>query len=134
MTLQQAGSTDFVFYYDSAALRDQAEADLLLLLAQNPATLFYNRGYGCGVGIRENVPNSATQQAILRTDILNALAGRNRVVTNGEDGYADRRLFASQGTIQIEQDPQTGEVDVVVSYILSGDLSALRSTRAPVGR
>lgn len=134
MTLTQAGNSDLLFFYDMIDVRTLAEADLISLLMQPPATMFYMRSYGCGVPLREGAPNSATIQIQLRSDIVVGIANRNRQVTAGANGYPDRRVFTSQGQIVIEQDPATGEVEIQVPYILSADLSAIRTIRVPGGK
>ena len=134
MTIYEAGSSDLLFFYDTADLRVLAESDIFNMLTQPPATMYYNRSYGCGIPLREGVPNSAAAQVQIRSDVVSALAARNRQVTAGQNGYPDRRAFASQSTITIEQDPTMGEVDIQVGYLLSGDMSALRTTRVPGGK
>ena len=134
MTIYEAGSSDLLFFYDTADLRVLVEADIFNVVVQPPMSMFYNRGYGCGLQMRENIPNSASAQVSIRADIAIAFANRNRQVTGGVNGYPDRRAYASQSTVAIEQNPQTGEIDVQIGYILSGDVSSLMTTKVAGGR
>ena len=134
MTITEAGASDLVFYYDFASLRSLAESDIFNMMVQPPSSMFYNRQYGAGLQMREGLPNSATIQVQLRSDVVSAFANRNRQVSAGANGYPDRRAYVSQSTVTIEQDPQSGEVDIQIGYILAADMSAMRTTRVPGGK
>lgn len=134
MTLQEAGDSDLIFFYDSVDVRKETEADILGMLVQPKGSMFYFRRLGCDVLGDENAPAAVSTMIKLKADVVGAFGFRNSQVTNGSLGFPDRRAFTSQSVITVEQDGQTGDTDVSVPYVETADLSSLKQTSVPLGR
>lgn len=106
---------DYFFYYDESSLDDMNELNLTQGLMQPRRTLYYFRQEGAGVQESENLPNSLGLFISLRYNIVKWIAYMNDYVTDGDEGFPDRRLAVSQEFITISQKGQ--EVDVDVFYI-----------------
>lgn len=105
----------YFFYYDESSLDDMNELNLTQGLMQPRRTLYYFRQEGAGVQESENLPNSLGLFISLRYNIVKWIAYMNDYVTDGDEGFPDRRLAVSQEFITISQKGQ--EVDVDVFYI-----------------
>ena len=64
-------------------------------------------------------------------DIIEAISKRNQFVSNGEAGYNDRRVAASQHTIRV--DGQGSDVKVTVYYIELFNYKETQNLNANIG-
>ena len=123
---------DVFFYYGQNDLELETKSDLLVNLLQTKRSLFYDRYYdSAGIDDYENYPEGLTLRINLPFDIVDSVAKRNQIVTNGEDGYKDRRVALSQSTILI--DTKDG-VKVTVLYIPLANYNQSESLSVPLGR
>ena len=104
---------DKFFYYDSVSVEDMNKSDLNEILTQPEKTLYYFRSFG--VDMKQNYPLSGFNSLLVAYSIANAVAKRNQSVTDGSDGFQDRRIAVSQSFINVK-DRSTGERDINVYY------------------
>jgi len=123
---------DYFFFHGQIDLGDEIEQDILLGIAQPKRSLFYNRGYGCGLSAYEGGATSLLSQVGMRYDVATLLAKRNQVVSNGVDGYPERRAIASQNTIKVETNAK-GENQLTVLYVPLYDFQKNRVATMPIG-
>lgn len=114
-SLQQLADIDIFFYYGDNDLGLEVEAELLRGILQPKKSMFYNRDEGAGVFEYENRPSGLTIDVGLRYDIANWVSVNNTRVTDGSEGYPDRRIAVSQNTIKIDR--KNGQMDISVLYI-----------------
>jgi hypothetical protein len=114
------------FAWGTEPLADEVQADLELGMVQPKRSLFYDRSYGAGVPDRENGPVSAVGLVGIKYDVASFVALRNSKVSDGSGGTRDRRVAASQSTVDVTV-KKTGEVDVHLGYILYSDMSSMKS-------
>lgn len=124
MNQTQAGNSDYFFRYDAVPNRELVEAEISQLLVQRKRKLFYNRSWGCGIPEQEQLPNIGIVRATIGFDVVSAIALRNTRVTDGQNGV-DRRAFASQQTVNVEQ--KGADLAVEAGFIMVGELSASRT-------
>lgn len=129
--INQLQSSDYLFFYDDIDVAQMNEHDLMELLQQPRRRLFYNRNSGVGVHESENYPNGIALQVGLRYDIVNGIAIRNTLVTDGSQGQKDRRVAASSESIGITQ--KSGEADIQVYYLNLFNYSEVQSVNFPLG-
>lgn len=106
---------DLFLFYGSSDIDLEIEHDVMKGVLQPKRSLFYFREEGAGAGEYENYPSGFFMQVSLRYDIANWIAQRNTRVSDGSNGYPDRRVATSQAVIKIEN--LKGEVDIQVLYI-----------------
>lgn len=124
---------DYFYYYGLSEIEKETEHDLMLLLLHPRKSLFYDRSEGAGVFEYQNYPNALSLQIGLRYNIAMSLAKRNANVTNGVNNTKDRRVAASQFSVQFNQD-QDGNLDVMLYYYLYSNLSNPLNINLPVGK
>jgi len=115
------------FAWGTEPLADEVQADLELGMVQPKRSLFYDRSYGAGVPDRENGPVSAVGLVGIKYDVASFVALRNSRVSDGSGGTRDRRVAASQSTVDVTIKKNSGEVGVHLGYISYADLSSMKS-------
>lgn len=131
--VKKLSDIDYFFFYSKNNFEDECAHDLYELLLQPQKSIFYNREFGAGVSESENSPNALSLQVNLRYQIAQAIADRNSVVTDGRNGTKDRRIAASQFSINFKQAVQSGELDVEVFYFLYANYDTPQNLSMPVG-
>jgi hypothetical protein len=119
------------FYAGTMPLVDEVSDDLTVGLVQPRKSLFYNRGYGCGISGYESFPTSLTSQVSIKYEAARLFAVRNNVVTSGQDGFPDRRAVTSQPLINVVKEESSYSLSV--QYILMADMTRSRSITVPMG-
>jgi hypothetical protein len=122
---------DHFYFYGKIDESEELEADLFQGLIQDKRSLFYNRAYGAGVPSYENAPGGFYLQVSLPYDIVLWFAKRNQVVSDGSNGYRDRRAVTSQTVISIEQ--KVGQLDVNVPYVPYFNRERMQALQVPIG-
>jgi hypothetical protein len=131
-TLENLTDFDIFFYYGQNDISLENESDLMTGLMQPKRTLFYNRKDGCGVADKENYPNTVSLFVNIIYDIINWIEYRNTQVQDGSDNlFPDRRIFASQNTINFKNDKK-GNLDIIVLYIETTNFSKLQQISMPI--
>jgi len=125
-------SMDHFWYYGQGNVDDETQDDLLCLVVQAKGTLYGWRSYGGNAPAYENRPQGLLTRVGLPHDIASAIADRNRLVSDGSAGYPDRRAYASQATIKVD-DSVRGRTAVTVQYIPATDVRTVKTIRAPMG-
>ena len=120
------------FYAGQVPISDEVNDDVLVGIVQSKRSMFYNRGYGAGVADYENTPMTFSTFVALRYEVAKWLATRNSVVTNGQNGYPDRRAVTSQDLVTVTQDSESS-LTILVQYILMADLTRKQSVSVPIG-
>jgi hypothetical protein len=115
------------FAWGVEPLADEVQADLELGMVQPKRSLFYDRSYGAGVPDRENGPVSAVGLVGIKYDVASFVALRNSRVSDGSGGTRDRRVAASQSTVDVTVKKNSGEVGVHLGYILFADMGSMKS-------
>lgn len=124
---------DIFFYYGKNDLEIETKSDLMQNLLQRKRSLFYNRSLdSAGVSDYENLPDGLALRVNLPYDIVNSISKRNQFVSNGSDGYRDRRVAISQSTIRINGD-NVGNIKATVLYIPLADFKQSESLSVPLG-
>lgn len=111
---------DIFFYYGKGDLDTETVSDLYELLLQPKRSLFYFRRFG-GVTGFENYPLALEYTALMKYEIVNAVAYRNGYISNGQRESIDRRVATSQEFIDIENN-KDGESDVKMNYFMFADV------------
>jgi hypothetical protein len=125
-------SFDYFFYHGSQPLEEEIASEVLALLNQPRRTLFYSRAYNSsGVHDYENTPNSLILEVGLPYDVVESIARRNTLVSDGAQTGRDRRVLVSQETVSIQR--SGGNVDLSVEYIQNVDNRA-NQIQVPIGR
>lgn len=130
-TLDQMSSWDLFFYYGQSLLDLEIQSDLMLLATQPDRSLYYNNLESGGITRHENFPNDINLQVNLRFAITSSAARKNRFISDGTDGYPDRRIAVSQNSIRFE--PVGGELDIQILYIPYYNFEAYATVRPGVG-
>jgi len=104
---------DYFFYYDNINVPAINKNDMFQILLQPAKSMYYNRSYG--VETHLNFPQAGFNQLLLAYSIANAISKRNLSVTDGSNGFQDRRVAVSQSFIQVE-DGAVGERNLNVYY------------------
>lgn len=121
---------DAFFYWGQLDLNEEIESDVFWSLFQPEGSMFYNRSFG--TRMPENNPSALSLQIALRYSVEKTIGLRNQSVTNGENGYPDRRVAVSQSSVSIELGPE-GQVDVQVDFIPIHDYESRGSISLPMG-
>jgi hypothetical protein len=116
------------FAWGTELLADEVQADLELGMVQPKRSLFYDRSYGAGVPDCENGPVSAVGLVRIKYDVASFVALRNSRVSDGSGGTRDRRVAASQSTVDVAVG-RAGEVDVHLGYVMFADMRSMKSAR-----
>jgi|WetSurMetagenome_2_1015567.scaffolds.fasta_scaffold10807_6 hypothetical protein len=126
--ISQLSSFDIFYFYGDANLDPdiEMESEILAGLIQPKRSLFYDRSEGCGITERENYPGALPLQVGVKYDIVNWMAKRNVQVTDGQNGYRDRRAAVSQKTITVGNNAK-GEMDIEVKYIPFKDVQSVKT-------
>jgi hypothetical protein len=114
-SIEQLGSWDIFFYYGQSDINLEIESELTQLVLQPSRSLYYNNQESGGISNYENYPNEVNLQINARYDIAKGVSWKNGVVTDGSNGYPDRRVAVSQSSISFTRN--RGELDVEVFYI-----------------
>lgn len=130
--VNKLSSFDNFFYYGKNDFDLEMESDLMQVIVQPKRSLLYNNRFGAGVQNKENYPNALNLQIGLRFDIVNAIAYRNTVVTDGEDDTRDRRIAASQFSIEFTQ--KSGDTDIRIYYFSFENTDNIRLLNVESGR
>lgn len=130
--LKQLASMDYFFYYGMNDFRDECKSELLQIIIQPKKSMFFFRNNGAGVKSCENFPSGLLMQLGITYGIANSVAVRNTYTTDGANGYPDRRIAVSQGSIEYEQD-NSGNIDIRVYYYLYADLSSKNYLKMTTG-
>ena len=112
---KQLSDIDIFFFFGDNDLGMEVESELLRGILQPKRSMFYNREEGAGVKEYENRPSGITLDVGVRYDIANWVSQNNARVTDGSEGYPDRRIAVSQNTINVER--KNGQVNIDVLYI-----------------
>ena len=121
-----------MFYYGINDLRNELRHDIVQGIIQPRGTLFYGRQFGAGVRDFESYPNGLTLQIGLRYAIVDFIARRNQVVSNGTNGTRDRRVAVSHNSIRITKDGP-GNLNVDIYYIPLADYENPDRITVPLG-
>lgn len=113
-------------------IEDEIQADVQAVLEQEKGALFYDREYGSGIGDLEGSVASTMVQVGGRFSAANALAERNRRVSDGSGDAPDRRVATSQGVIRVDQGTN-GDVNVMCFYVPLINTRRPRRASTPVG-
>lgn len=132
LSVEQLSDIDFFFYHGSNKLEDEIQHELMLGLIQPKRTLLYNMKEGVGISEYENYPTGITLQVGLRFDIASWVSERNTYVSNGQDGFPDRRVATSQNQIKIEKGNK-GEVNIEVLFIPFYNYNEANILKIPTG-
>lgn len=125
---------DIFFYYGQNELSLETKSDVFANLMQPKRSLFYNRSLdSAGLDEYENNPFGLNIRINLPYDIVTSLSKRNQFVSNGEDGFRDRRVALSQSTIRVELNPTTGNTSVTVLYIPLADFKQAENIQFRIG-
>jgi len=128
---QTLSSFDNFFYYGKNDFNTEIESDLMQVAIQPKRSMLYNRQFGAGVSDRENYPNAISLQIGLRFDIANAIAYRNGVVSDGENDTRDRRIAASQFSLEFVQN--AGNLDIRIYYFSFANTKDIRAINLSTG-
>ena len=132
MSLEESKDFDNFYYYGQGNLEQETESDILSLLAQPQRSLYYNRFYeSAGIHRFENHPIAIMIQTLLPFAIVDAIAKRNSIISNGESG-TDRRVAVSQNLINVKKGA-SGEMNVQIEYILYSNINARQNISVPLG-
>ena len=102
-------SWDNLFYSGLNNIEEEINIDLIQVLIQPEKSLFYFRQEGAGV--KENIPNTFSQQMLTRYKIAKWVAFRNGYL----QGEIEKRVAISQNYIEIENN--SNEQNISVYYI-----------------
>ena len=134
MTFDEARSFNYFLYYGEGinTIAEETVHDLVVGLLQPKRSMFYNRSDGAGVPSYRNKSGFQMQIGV-RFDIVSWISRRNFLVSAGEQGFPDRRAYASQDTVTVDiPDRGSGEANVSVNYVLSSGLQVQKTT-VPMG-
>ena len=121
MSLSSLQDFDNFFYYGLNDLQEEVKSDIMTNIMQPLRSLFYDRSNdAAGIKDFENKPNIILLNIEIPRRIVTSLFKRNLVVSNGSDGYPDRRVITSQSIIRV--DDERGLKRVSVQYIGMADL------------
>lgn len=112
---------DYFFYYDNLPKKDIIQFEVMQGIIQPSRSLYYDRQDSCGIDAMENDPQSISTSIFVKYKIINWIAYRNSYVTDGNNNTTDKRIAASQNTINIEN--TTGVMNIAVYYISMDDIS-----------
>lgn len=115
-SMSELSSWDLFFYYGQNELDLEIEADLVSLILQPSRSMYYNNQESGGIAGYENYPNDLYLQVNGRFDIVSAIAWKNRVIADGDNGLPDRRIAVSQNFVTFER-PRKDELNLMVFYI-----------------
>jgi hypothetical protein len=130
-SVEQLSDLDTFFFYGLIGLDYETECDIFAGVMQPERSMYYNRNEGCGVETAENYPNTAIAQIGFKYSIMNFIAWRNSVVADGSGGHPDRRVAASQSSIDVSAD-YDGNVDITVLYIPYSDYKQFVNLNIPL--
>lgn len=130
-SISKLSSWDIFFYYGQNDLDLEIESDLMNLCLQPVRSLYYNNSDSSGVSGYENYPNEFNLQINLRYSIANGVARRNQIISDGSNGYPDRRIAVSQFSISIKQVPNG--INIAVLYIPYYNYSSYRIVNTTIG-
>ena len=131
----QLSDFDLFFYYGHSDLNIETKHDVMLNVIQSKRSLFYSRSLdSAGVPNYENYPKGLMLQVLLPYDIVISLSKRNNYVSNGQNGYPDRRIALSQSTIRLEEDKNSNGVNVTVLYRPMSDIRISEIVSSPLGQ
>ncbi len=131
LSTDQITSSDFLFNYKDISNELMAEHELSLLISQPRRSLFFFRRYGAGLEEFENQPNTVLLQVKARHRILEAINYHNLFITDGRDNTIDRRIAASQGSINVKS--EGSNIDIEVFYFLYNKYQDLKNLRTQTG-
>lgn len=130
-SIEQLSDIDTLFFHGTLSLDYETECEIFAGVIQPERSLFYNRNEGCGVDTAENYPNSAIAQIGLKYSIMNFIAWRNTIVSDGSNGKPDRRVAASQSSIEVDSDTE-GNIDISVFYITFANYKQIQNVSIPL--
>jgi len=120
-TIDILSDFDMFFYYGQNDLSLETQHDIMCNLMQPKRSLLGNRSQdAAGVPGYENNPISMILSILLPYDITISIAKRNQTVSNGENGYRDRRVALSQSNVKVQM--EKGNVNITVQYRALADL------------
>ena len=125
---------DDFFYYGLQDTWTENQNDLWIGILQDSRTFLYNRQDS--VGIQENLPVGFASYLFLRYNITKWIAYRNNYVTNGSDNTKDRRIAASQDSINVafpDMGNYSGKIDLTLLYFNFFDLENPQKTNSVFG-
>lgn len=123
---------DNFFYFGEGDLGEEIASDLLSIIVQPKRSLFYSRSKNsAGIDEYENNPNTVLLRILLPYDIISAVAVRNSIVGNGQNGTKERRIATSQDQVKIFQNGNN--LDASVFYIPYYNLGQKRQVGFQVG-
>lgn len=106
---------DHFFFYGQTDQDTEIQGDLELCILTPTRTMFYFRSYGSDVGEFENKPLSEITKMLLRYNVVKAVANLNSTVTDGSNGFRDRRVLTSQNEVTVTANGQ--DVDIQLGYL-----------------
>jgi hypothetical protein len=132
-TFEQIKTIDYFFNYGKSPLDEEIRHDVVLGLLQPKRSLFYDRADGAGIEDNEQHPSGIILQIEAKSSIVSWIGRRNTEVSNGTKGFPDRRIAASQETVDVVSDHKSGELDITVLYIPLADYKQPQSIKASSG-
>jgi hypothetical protein len=127
-------SWDDFFYYGKQDIRIENQNDLWIGILNDSRIYLYNRQDS--VGIQENLPIGFASYLLLRYNITKWIAYRNSYVVNGKNNTKDRRIAASQDSIDVkfpDQSKYSGKIDLSLLYYNFFDLENPQKTNSVFG-
>jgi hypothetical protein len=127
-------SWDDFFYYGKQDIRIENQNDLWIGILNDSRIYLYNRQDS--VGIQENLPIGFASYLLLRYNITKWVAYRNSYVVNGKNNTKDRRIAASQDSIDVkfpDQNKYSGKIDLSLLYYNFFDLENPQKTNSVFG-
>ena len=126
------GSIDNFFYYGEGNLRDEIRNDIIEGLVQPRNTLYYARELGAGLSGFENFPGGLLLEIGIRYTVVDFIARRNQLVSDGTNGTPDRRVAVSQHSVGIQRD-NMGNITVTIYYVPFADYENPDTIQIPIG-
>jgi len=120
------GTFDSFFYYGQNDLVLECINDVSETILQPKNAMFYDRANGTDLAATRNNPRGGMLDFLMRFDIAAAIARRNNEVSDGSGNTKDRRVAASQSSVEITYPPKGG-AEVTVSFITFSGLKNVRN-------
>ncbi len=120
------GTFDSFFYYGQNDITVECINDVSETILQPKGSMFYDRSNGTDLAATRNNPRGGMLDFLMRFDIAAAIARRNSEVSDGSNNTKDRRVAASQSSVEIAYPPKGG-ADVTVSFIMFSGLRNIRN-------
>lgn len=120
------GTFDSFFYYGENDIALECINDVSETILQPKGSMFYDRANGTDLAANRNNPRGGMLDFLMRFDIAASIARRNNEVSDGSGNTKDRRVAASQSSVEIAYPPKGG-ADVTVSFIMFSGLKNIKN-------